>query len=48
MENQRCKKCSKNILKSDKYAITLFFVKGLPSDPFYEHLKCPEKVSIVG
>jgi hypothetical protein len=47
VENQRCKKCSKTILKSDKYAITLFFVEDLPSDPYYEHLKCPEKFSVV-
>lgn len=47
MKNVRCSKCNKTILKSDKYAITLFFVQDLPSEPSYEHLKCPEKFSIV-
>ncbi len=47
MENIRCNKCSKTILKSDKYAITVFFVQEMPSEPSYEHLKCPEKFSYV-
>jgi hypothetical protein len=46
VEDLRCSKCSKTILKSEKYAITLFFVEDLPSDPYYEHLNCPEKFSI--
>jgi len=47
MEDTRCKKCNKIILKSEKYAITLFFVKDMPSSPYYEHLKCPAKFSIL-
>jgi len=47
MENTRCMKCCKIILNSEKYAITMFFVEDLPSAPYYEHLKCPEKFAIL-
>jgi len=46
MENMRCKKCSKIISREEKYAITLFIIRDLPSSPYYEHLQCPEKFSI--
>ena len=46
MDGMLCKKCSKPISKAEKYAITLFFVEDLPSSPYYEHVKCPEKFFI--
>ena len=46
MDTLRCVKCSKIIPKTANYAITVFLVKGKLSDPFYEHLCCPEKLSI--
>ncbi|HXW03100.1 MAG TPA: hypothetical protein VD651_02415 [Nitrosarchaeum sp.] len=46
MDALRCVKCSKTIPKTANYAITVFLVKGKLSDPFYEHLYCPDKLSI--
>jgi len=47
MENTHCMKCSKIISKYEKYAITMFFVEDMPSAPYYAHLKCPEKFTIL-
>jgi hypothetical protein len=46
MDDMRCKKCSKPISKAEKYAITLFFVEDIPSSPYYEHIRCPERFSV--
>ncbi|MBI5860144.1 MAG: hypothetical protein HZB73_05605 [Nitrosarchaeum sp.] len=47
VDTLRCVKCSKIIPKTGNYAITVFLVKNKLSDPYYEHLCCPEKFSMI-
>jgi hypothetical protein len=46
MADMRCTKCHGKISRSEKYAITLFFVRNLPSSPYYAHIKCPARFAI--
>lgn len=47
MNKIRCSKCRQIISSNEKYAITLFFVKEMPSSPYYEHLECPKNFPFI-
>ena len=47
MEALMCVKCRKIIQKTGNYTIIVFLVNDKLSDPYYEHIYCPEKFSVV-